>query len=92
VGVFAPFFEELVFRRIILAWFISRKKFTLGLAISSILFGLYHMAFGWGILKAVDMTLVGATFGLSYRRYQFRGSLLTHYANNIMSLANMLVF
>ena len=91
VGLLAPFLEELIFRRGILNWFVKRKQFILGLIVSSILFGFWHMLSGWGILKAIDMMLVGIVFGLVYRKYQFKGSLLAHYANNFMSLIFMLV-
>ncbi len=91
VGIFAPFFEELIFRRCILNQFISNKQFILGLLISSILFGFWHMLSGWGILKAIDMMLVGIVFGLVYNKYKFKGSLLSHYSNNFLSLIFMLV-
>ncbi len=90
VGIFAPFFEELIFRRGILNWFISKKQFILGLFISSALFGLWHISFGWGILKGIDMMLVGIVFGLVYNKYRFKGSLLSHYANNFLALTFIL--
>ncbi|MCK4550916.1 MAG: CPBP family intramembrane metalloprotease [Candidatus Aenigmarchaeota archaeon] len=90
-GLFAPFFEELIFRRGILNWFILNKQFILGLFVSSALFGFWHMLSGWGILKAVDMMLIGIVFGLVYNKYQFKGSLLAHYSNNFLSLVFMLL-
>ncbi|MCK4555718.1 MAG: CPBP family intramembrane metalloprotease [Candidatus Aenigmarchaeota archaeon] len=91
VGILAPFLEELIFRRGILNWFAERKQFILGLIVSSILFGFWHMVSGWGILKAIDMMLIGIVFGLAYKKYGFKGSLLAHYSNNFMSLIFMLV-
>ncbi len=91
VGLAAPFIEELIFRKGILNWFISNKQFVLGLFVSSVLFGFWHMLSGWGILKAVDMCLVGIVFGLIYKKYQFKGSLLAHYSNNFLSLAFMML-
>ncbi|MCK5474275.1 MAG: CPBP family intramembrane metalloprotease [Candidatus Aenigmarchaeota archaeon] len=91
VGLFAPFIEELIFRRGILNWFISNKQFALGLFVSSALFGFWHMLSGWGILKAADMCLVGIVFGLIYKKYQFKGSLLAHYFNNFLSLVFMML-
>jgi len=91
VGFFAPFFEELIFRRGILNWFILNKQFVLGLFVSSALFGFWHMLSDWGILKASDMMLIGIVFGLVYNKYQFKGSLLSHYSNNFLSLVFMLL-
>ncbi len=91
VGLIAPFIEELIFRRGILNWFISNKQFVLGLFVSSALFGFWHMLSGWGILKAVDMALVGVVFGLIYNKYRFKGSLLAHYSNNFLALVFMLL-
>jgi|GEM_PF-1063592 len=90
VGLIAPLIEELFFRRIILQHFIFRRQATLGLIVSSLTFGLYHMAFGWGVGKTVDMIIVGLVFGLLYMKYGFRGSLLAHYANNACAVAAML--
>ncbi|MFH1472614.1 MAG: CPBP family intramembrane glutamic endopeptidase [Nanoarchaeota archaeon] len=91
VGIFAPFFEEVIFRRGLLNWFILNERFRLGLFISSTLFGFWHILFGWGILKAIDMMLIGIVFGLVYKKYQFKGSLLSHYSNNFLSLTFMLI-
>lgn len=89
VGVIAPFVEELLFRRLMLNHFMKKNKLRAGLAVSSVFFGLWHMAFGWGILKAIDMFVVGLIFGLVYSKWGFKGSLLTHYANNIIAVAVM---
>jgi len=89
VGVIAPFVEELLFRRLLLNQFINKKKAAAGLLLSSLLFGLWHMLYGWGPLKTADMFLVGLAFGLSYMKWGFKGSLLTHYTNNLMALLLM---
>jgi len=89
VGIIAPFIEELAFRRLLLGFFIARKKAVAGLLLSSILFGAWHLAFGWGVLKALDMTVVGLIFGLTYWRWKFKGSLLAHYANNLLAVIAM---
>src|SRR3989338_11395022 len=91
VGLLAPFIEELIFRRGVLNWFIKRKQFAIGLVLSSLAFGFWHMLFGWGILKAVDMTIVGIVFGLVYQKYNFKGSLLAHYSTKLLSLIYMLI-
>ena len=61
VGFIAPFFEELGFRKLLLGGFVKRKLFVPGLILSSIVFGFWHMVFGWGILKAVDMFFVAGS-------------------------------
>jgi membrane protease YdiL (CAAX protease family) len=89
VGLFGPFFEELVFRRLLLGWYAKNKSPKFGLAVSSVAFGLWHMVAGWGPLKAAAMTLAGAAFGAVYLRWGFRGSLVSHYANNLFAVAAM---
>ena len=89
VGVIAPFAEELLFRRLLFNHFIRRGKANFGLALSSIMFGLWHTLFGWGILKALDMAIVGLVFGLAYKKWGFKGALLSHYANNIAAVLAM---
>jgi membrane protease YdiL (CAAX protease family) len=91
VGIIAPILEELVFRHLLLGWFIKKKHFWIGLVISSIAFGFWHMVSGWGILKAVDMIFVGMVFALIYRRYGIKGSIIAHLANNWLSLLFLLV-
>ncbi|MCK5476585.1 MAG: CPBP family intramembrane metalloprotease [Candidatus Aenigmarchaeota archaeon] len=91
VGFIAPFIEELVFRKFMLGRFIREKQFVFWLIVSSIVFGLWHIVIGWGILKAVDMFVVGIIFGLVYRKYGFKGSLLSHFANNWVALWFMIL-
>ena len=91
VGFVAPFIEELGFRKLMLGSFIKKKQFVPGLVVSSIVFGFWHMVFGWGVLKAVDMFVVGIVFGLVYHRYKFKGSLMSHFANNWLALYFMLL-
>ena len=86
VGLIAPFLEELIFRRLLLDYFMEKKHAKIGLLVSSACFGLWHLLFGWGPLKAADMTLVGLVFGIMYTKFKFRGSLLAHYANNLASV------
>lgn len=90
VGIVAPVFEEIVFRQGIFGTLKNMNKFYLGLIISSLLFGFWHMIIGWGILKALDMTLVGIIFALVYNKYGFRGSLISHLTNNALALYFML--
>ena len=88
VGIAAPFIEELIFRLGIYG-FLLKRKLPGGLIISSLLFGLYHMVSGWGILKAVNMFFVGLVFGAVFKRYKFKGALISHITNNALAVANM---
>ncbi len=90
VGIFAPIFEELVFRNIIFKWFLKRNYFLIGLMFSSVLFGFWHITSGWGILKVANMTLVGIVFALVYKKYGLKGSLICHFANNWLALVFIL--
>jgi membrane protease YdiL (CAAX protease family) len=91
VGFVAPLLEELAFRRTLLGWFAKNRSPRLGLIVSSAAFGLWHIVVGWGPLKAADMALAGAVFGLVYLRWGFRGCLAAHFANNLLSAAAMAV-
>jgi len=90
VAGIAPIIEELIHRRLILQAFINKSLPRLGLVVSSATFGVYHMVFGWGWLKAVDMFFVGIVFGLVYLKYKLTGSWLCHLSNNLMSVLMML--
>lgn len=86
VGLLAPVFEEIIFRGGIFGWFKEKNRVSSGLLVSSIAFGLYHMAFGWGWPKAVDMTVVGFIFGWVYLKHGLKGATACHMANNFTSL------
>jgi hypothetical protein len=89
VGLLAPVLEEVVFRGALLGWFSEKGKERTGLLVSSLAFGLYHMAFGWGWFKAVDMVVVGLVLGWAYLRYGLMGAVACHWGNNLASLAVM---
>jgi membrane protease YdiL (CAAX protease family) len=92
VGLLAPVLEEVVFRGTLLGWFSKRGREVPGLLVSGLAFGLYHMAFGWGWFKAVDMAFVGLVFGAVFLRYGLRGAASCHVANNLMSLVLMEIY
>lgn len=85
VGV-APLLEEIIHRRIVLQFFLSKNLMFAGLVVSSLTFGFHHVIFGWGWLKAVDMFFVGLVFGVVYIKYKLFGSWLSHFSNNLMSI------
>ncbi|MFH1127101.1 MAG: CPBP family intramembrane glutamic endopeptidase [archaeon] len=86
VGLIGPVFEELVFRRALLGYFAGRGQQIFGLALSTILFGGYHLLFGWGMLKAVLMIVPGLVFGVMFLKYGFKGCLTCHLSNNILAV------
>ncbi|MCK5373292.1 MAG: CPBP family intramembrane metalloprotease, partial [Candidatus Aenigmarchaeota archaeon] len=52
VGLISPILEELIFRKYVYGWFLKKGMDTEGIIISSALFSLYHILFGWGWMKA----------------------------------------
>ena len=85
VGLISPVIEETIFRYGILGYFTKNNHQSVGLAISTILFALYHLIFGWGYLKPVLMLLPGMVFGILYIRFGFKGCLSCHLSNNILA-------
>lgn len=86
VGVVSPVVEEVIFRKGILGYFVKRKQNLFGLLFSTVIFGLYHMLFGWGPLKAVLMIVPGLVFGVLYLKYGFKGCLAGHLSNNMLAV------
>lgn len=85
VGFISPIIEELIFRNGIMSYFIRNNQYPSALIISTVLFALYHILFGWGYLKAVLMLVPGLVFGVLYARYGLKGCLSCHLSNNIMA-------
>ena len=90
VGLLSPILEEIIFRGLILNWFLKRNMEKTGIIISSAIFALYHPLFGWGLMKAVIMFPVGIIFALIYTRYGLKGSISTHLGNNLSYVALLL--
>ena len=90
VGLIGPVIEEFVFRRLLLGYFVKKGDARTGLIISSLVFALYHLLFGWGILKAVIMIVPGIIFGMMYIKYGFRGCLSCHLSNNILAVIGLM--
>jgi len=87
VGLISPFIEELIFRRCIYGWFLKKGMDKEGIIISSALFSLYHILFGWGWMKAVIMFPVGIIFAIIYRKFNLKGAITAHLGNNLSSVA-----
>ncbi|MEA2003884.1 MAG: CPBP family intramembrane glutamic endopeptidase, partial [archaeon] len=47
VGLISPILEELIFRKYIYGWFLKKDMNNAGIVVSSTLFSLYHILFGW---------------------------------------------
>ncbi|MCK5235023.1 MAG: CPBP family intramembrane metalloprotease [Candidatus Aenigmarchaeota archaeon] len=87
VGLISPILEELIFRKYVYGWFLKKGMDTEGIIISSALFSLYHILFGWGWMKAVIMFPVGIIFAIIYRKYNIKGAITAHLGNNLSSVA-----
>lgn len=85
VGLISPVIEELIFRKGIQGYLIKNNHPSAALAISTILFALYHILFGWGYLKAILMLVPGLVFGILYMKYGLKGCLSCHLSNNILA-------
>ncbi len=90
VGIVGPVIEEVVFRKLLLGYFVKRGDARIGLLVSTVVFAGYHLLFGWGILKAVIMIVPGIVFGVMFIRYGFRGCLSCHLSNNVLAAAGLL--
>ena len=89
VGFLSPIIEEFIFRRCIYGQFLKRGIDTEGIIISSALFSLYHILFGWGWMKGIIMFPVGIIFAIIYRKYNLNGAITAHLGNNLSSVAMM---
>jgi membrane protease YdiL (CAAX protease family) len=65
VIIILAFTEEIVFRGYPLITLKNKIGTIAALVITSLLFGLYHLAFGWGITGFFSTTIWGLIFGLS---------------------------
>ena len=85
--VLAPLFEELFFKRIILNFF-DRKKFLIGMLISSIGFTLIHInPINWNSITSVQLLaffLFGLVSCIIYFRYGLFHSILFHSGYNLL--------
>ena len=80
--------EEIIFRAYPLITLKNKVGQFMALIITSILFGLYHLLFGWGITGFISTSIWGLAFGL-LAIYSNGISMPTgfHSAGNLMQLA-----
>ena len=89
VGIVGPVIEEVVFRKLLLRYFVKRGNVRIGLLVSTVVFAGYHLLIGWGILKAVIMLVPGVVFGVMFIKYGFRGCLSCHLSNNVLAVVGI---
>ena len=88
-AVFAPFFEEWLFRGIVLRGLLGKLKPVWAILISSVVFGLFHM----NLWQAIPATLMGLMLGYVYwRSGSLKLTMLMHCANNTLSIVMMTFF
>lgn len=85
--VLAPVIEEVIHRRLIMEYFLKKKKTKVAYFVSSITFGLHHILSGWGLLKFFTIFASGFVYGYIYEKDKLKGSLLLHVTNNLCSFA-----
>ena len=84
VGILSPIAEEVVFRQILFLRLRDRHGLLFSVAISSLLFGLYH----GNLYQAIYASLMGAFFALALEYTgNLMGSILLHVGANCFSLA-----
>ncbi len=85
-AVFAPFFEEWLFRGIVLRGLLGKIKPFWAILISSLVFGLFHL----NLWQAIPATLMGLLLGYVYwRTGSLKLTMLMHCANNTLSVLLM---
>ncbi|MBP5539002.1 MAG: CPBP family intramembrane metalloprotease [Bacteroidales bacterium] len=85
-AVFAPFFEEWLFRGIVLRGLLGKIKPFWAILISSLVFGLFHL----NLWQAIPATLMGLLLGYVYwKSGSLKLTMLMHCANNTLSVILM---
>ena len=85
-AVFAPFFEEWLFRGIVLRGLLGKLKPVWAILISSVVFGLFHL----NLWQAIPAALMGLLLGYVYwKTGSLKLTMLMHCANNTLSVVLM---
>lgn len=85
-AVFAPFFEEWLFRGIVLRGLLGKIKPFWAILISSLVFGLFHL----NLWQAIPAMLMGLLLGYVYwKSGSLKLTMLMHCANNTLSVILM---
>jgi len=88
-ALFASITEEIIFRGTLLNFYSQKKKKYLGLIISSLIFGLLHIA---NVLDGQEVSFIyifyivlyGFCFGLTYLNFGIIGSITFHFIGNLL--------
>lgn len=83
VSIFAPLFEEIIFRKILMDEFLEKYKPIVAILLSAFLFGAIH----FNVWQAIPAFLYGLLFGWIY--FKFRNVIITivlHSLNNTISI------
>ncbi len=99
IGVLVPIGEELIFRSMLYRWLRDKWGTTVGVIVSSLVFGSLHLSIGANhvynveFTVAIGVTLIGVALALVY---QFSGSvwtaILMHMAQNTLGISVGLYF
>lgn len=85
-AVFAPFFEEWLFRGIVLRGLLRKLKPVWAILLSAVVFGLFHM----NLWQAIPAALMGLLLGYVYwKTGSLKLTMLMHCANNTLSVLLM---
>ncbi len=85
-AVFAPFFEEWLFRGIVLRGLLGKLKPVWAILLSAVVFGLFHM----NLWQAIPAALMGLLLGYVYwKTGSLKLTMLMHCANNTLSVLLM---
>ena len=85
-AVFAPFFEEWLFRGIVLRGLLGKIKPVWAILVSSLVFGLFHL----NLWQAIPAMLMGLLLGYVYwKSGSLKLTMLMHCANNTLSVLLM---
>lgn len=83
IGILPAVTEELLFRGVVQNSFIRKYSPAVGIIVSSIIFGIYHM--NW--LQGINAVLIGLALGyLYYKTKSLWITMLFHFGNNALSV------
>ena len=88
LAMLPAFFEEFVFRGVILRGLLHHKPAYIAIFVSSFLFAFIHMNFAQGISAFLIGCLIGWIY---YRTHSFKAVMLMHFTNNALAFWMMQV-
>ncbi len=89
IAVFAPVFEEIIFRGIILKGLLAKYPKVVAVIVSSLLFGAFHL----NLQQFISATVIGVFAGVIYERTRsIRYTIIFHSAYNFFVIVSGTVF